>query len=597
MGQSPVCAGPQAASDMERFDKTVFISYRRLATPWAHAILYALERHGYDVFIDFKIASGDFEEAIFANIKARAHFLPLLTPTALGRCGDPADLFRREIDTAIAERRNIVPIMLDDFDFSSPGIDGQLWDTLATLKRYNGLKVPPDMLFSAAMQLLRDKYLNVQIDTVLHPASDSARNTANEAKKSVGAYMPGQSRDPTQQPNRTRAAAPYSFLRVSASANTVCARHEGATELMGDVFLRCTYDDDRPSPGPMLVTVELSASAPITSRILDRNVTDVVLFEVGRPGAATLIPGVNLGGPGAYGITFSKVHLGDIGPRETRIFQISNLRCDCGCVPVGPAATGSPVFVYVTMTGAPIEDAQQIVATVKRGIEFEARSADNSGRLADSGFETSRSADLVEQRIATLRFTEGFVNAFKSRAPTHGPIWDTHEWNSVSNGESGSRCAVFEAGEGAVQVAGLADFGTELQAAFSNLPAGVRIFVSAHQLGYRGYGGHARLLVPGGEATVIGDVEARELPIRNGTAMAIWEVRTPFYSERSAGFFDFAVFASYVSDPVANVPFVGTSILEGGLSPQLAAYSSTGPIPMFISTLAGRRCNFLTVVP
>jgi hypothetical protein len=110
VGQSPVCAGPQAASDMERFDKTVFISYRRLATPWAHAILYALERHGYDVFIDFKIASGDFEEAIFANIKARAHFLPLLTPTALGRCGDPADLFRREIDTAIAERRNIVPI-------------------------------------------------------------------------------------------------------------------------------------------------------------------------------------------------------------------------------------------------------------------------------------------------------------------------------------------------------------------------------------------------------------------------------------------------------------------------------------------------------
>src|ERR1022692_3317431 len=430
---------------MERIDKTVFISYRRLAAPWAaHVIFNDLTSHGYDVFIDFNgIASGDFEEVIVGSIKASAHFLVLLTPTTLERCGDPADLFRREIETAIAARRNIVPIMLDGFDFSSPGIDGQLWDTLATLKGYNGLKVLPGEYLSAAMQFLRDKYLNVQIDTVLHSASDSARNTANEAKKSVGAYMPGQSRDPTQQPNRTRAAAPYSFLRVSASANTVCARHEGGTELMGDVFLRCTYDDDLPSPGPMDVTVELSASAPITSRILDRNVTDVVLFEVGRPGAATLIPGVNLGGPGAYGITFSKVHLGDIGPRETRIFQISNLRCDCGCVPVGPAATGSPVFVYVTMTGAPIEDAQQIVATVKRGLEFEARSADNSGRLADSGFETSRSADLVERRIATLRFTEGFVNAFKSRAPTLGRFWNTHEWSSASTGESGSRCAVF----------------------------------------------------------------------------------------------------------------------------------------------------------
>jgi hypothetical protein len=259
---------------------------------------------------------------------------------------------------------------------------------------------------------------------------------------------------------------------------------------------------------------------------------------------------------------------------------------------------GSPVFVYVTMTGAPIEDAQQIVATVKRGLEFEARSADNSGRLADSGFETSRSADLVEQRIATLRFTEGFVNAFKSRAPTFGRVWNvwnTHEWNSVSNGESGSRCAVFD--KGAVQVAGLADSGTQLQAEFSNLPAGVRIFVSAHQLGYGGYGEHARLLPPGGEARMIEDVETRELLIQNGHALAIWEVVTPFYSERSAGFLDFAVFASYVADPVANLPFIGTSIVEGGFCPQLAAYSSSGPIPMFISTRTGRRCNFLTLVP
>src|ERR1039458_7323164 len=128
--------------------------------------------------------------------------------------------------------------------------------------------------------------------------------------------------------------------------------------------------------------------------------------------------------------------------------------------------------------------------------------------------------------------TEGFVNAFKSRAPTLGRFWNTHEWSSASTGESGSRCAVFAADKGAVQVAGLADCGTCLQAAFSNLPAGGRIFVSAHQLGY---GGHARLLSPGGEATVIGDVEAGELPIRNGSAMAIWEVVTPFYSERSAG--------------------------------------------------------------
>jgi hypothetical protein len=158
-----------------------------------------------------------------------------------------------------------------------------------------------------------------------------------------------------------------------------------------------------------------------------------------------------------------------------------------------------------------------------------------------------------------------------------------------------ARVALFsQTDKGAVQVAGLADCGTCLQAAFSNLPAGVRIFVSAHQLGY---GGHARLLSPGGEATVIGDVEAGELPIRNGSAMAIWEVVTPFYSERSAGFLDFGVFASYVSDPVANQPSIGTSVVFGGFSPQLPAYSSSGPIPMFSSTISTSYYNILTVVP
>jgi hypothetical protein len=57
------------------------------------------------VVFDFNgIASGDFERIILGNITARAHFLVLLTPSALERCDDPADWLRREIETALANQ-------------------------------------------------------------------------------------------------------------------------------------------------------------------------------------------------------------------------------------------------------------------------------------------------------------------------------------------------------------------------------------------------------------------------------------------------------------------------------------------------------------
>src|SRR4051794_9486647 len=163
---------------MERIEKTVFISYRRTNIPWALAIFQNLTQHGYDVFFDFNgIASGDFERVILENINARAHFLILLTPSALERCEEPGDWLRREIETALASRRNIVPLMMDGFSFTTPTIAKQLTGSIAPLKRYNALSIPPEF-FLEGMGRLRRQYLNVPLDTVLHPASLFAKTTA-----------------------------------------------------------------------------------------------------------------------------------------------------------------------------------------------------------------------------------------------------------------------------------------------------------------------------------------------------------------------------------------------------------------------------------
>jgi tetratricopeptide (TPR) repeat protein len=162
---------------MEHIEKTVFLCYRRTNAPWALAIYQHLTHHGFDVFFDYlSIASGDFEQVILENIKARAHFMVLLTPSALKRCGDPGDWLRREIETALATQRNIVPLMLEGFDFSTPALARHLTGKLAGLKNYNALRVPAEY-FDEAMTRLCEKYLNVPLDAVLHPLSVTVRET------------------------------------------------------------------------------------------------------------------------------------------------------------------------------------------------------------------------------------------------------------------------------------------------------------------------------------------------------------------------------------------------------------------------------------
>ena len=170
---------------MGRIEKTVFISYRRTNAPWALAVFQYLTQHGYDVFFDYNgIASGDFERVILENIAARAHFVLLLTPSAIERCGEANDWLRREIEVALSTQRNIIPLMLDGFSFDSPAIASQLTGTLALLRRYNSLVIPAQY-FMEAMGRLSDRFLNVPLDAVLHPVSPSVQLVATDQKSAA----------------------------------------------------------------------------------------------------------------------------------------------------------------------------------------------------------------------------------------------------------------------------------------------------------------------------------------------------------------------------------------------------------------------------
>ena len=181
---------------MARIEKTVFISYRRTDVYTALAVYENLKNQGYDVFFDYRsISSGDFEQIITSNIRARAHFIIILTPTALDRCSEPGDWLRREIETAIDEKRNIVPLFFKGFRFGASSKSGKskwmrlskpeiLTGKLKDLSRYNGLNVHEDY-FEEAMNRLREEFLNKPLDTVLHPVSTEVQKVVKEEQKAA----------------------------------------------------------------------------------------------------------------------------------------------------------------------------------------------------------------------------------------------------------------------------------------------------------------------------------------------------------------------------------------------------------------------------
>lgn len=161
---------------MPEIHKTVFISYRRKPAAFiARAIFEHLKNHGYDVFMDVEsIDAGDFKRIIENQVKARAHFLVVLTSGTISKFDNPTDMMRHEIEYAMEHERNIVPLLINDFKFNRTTLKF-LTGKLDELPNFNGLKVPHEY-FDEAMERLRERFLNKAVEVLVSttPASDSA---------------------------------------------------------------------------------------------------------------------------------------------------------------------------------------------------------------------------------------------------------------------------------------------------------------------------------------------------------------------------------------------------------------------------------------
>ena len=152
-------------------NKKIFLSYRRELSKYeARSVYQHLRSEGYDVFMDVEsIDSGEFAAIILNQIAARPHFLIILTPGALARTKDRNDWLRREIEFALEQKRNIVPVMMSACNFEDEEKRHprkELPGKIKELKKYNWLNVHDDY-FEAAMKKLTGRFLKQPADVSL----------------------------------------------------------------------------------------------------------------------------------------------------------------------------------------------------------------------------------------------------------------------------------------------------------------------------------------------------------------------------------------------------------------------------------------------
>ncbi|RPJ02783.1 MAG: toll/interleukin-1 receptor domain-containing protein [Chloroflexi bacterium] len=159
------CTRLEVSLNMATHPKTVFLSYRRRSS--AHLARYLHDRLvavGVDVFFDVEdINGGRFARIIESEIVAREYFIVVLTPGTLD-----SEWVRREIGVALREEKQIIPLMAEGFDFSSP-----LPAEIASLSEYSG--IPFDHQYADAAFERLTQALGLELGARYPSAADRLR--------------------------------------------------------------------------------------------------------------------------------------------------------------------------------------------------------------------------------------------------------------------------------------------------------------------------------------------------------------------------------------------------------------------------------------
>jgi len=386
--------------------------------------------------------------------------------------------------------------------------------------------------------------------------------------------------------------------QIQCSINTAVQptlRHEGLTELVGDIVLVCQGSPTSTGPTPVgqeipQANISVSLGGTLSTSTIGAGLDALLLVDDPGPGQQDVCPsptnglacqvagdggmtfknpgkfnvfhGIS-GGPGTNSITFLGVPV-DPPATGSRTYRITNVRIQANSVPAFAFGL-TPVYAFVSSSSSTsitiTQTTQPIVGYVSNGLVFTA-----TGALPP--FLQCQSYGVTGAGTAT--FAENFPSAFKIQ--TNG-LQDVP--GSVYYSEGGLQIALPGGG-----TTGLASTGTELGLYISNIPSGVQIYVDAAYTD--AFGTTASLVIPSVATSGVVQIIDNEsgAPVNQ---WVVWEVTAANASAMDTLVFN--VYTSFTGAPGASggTPQPGiTAYAQGGFYPQEAAgWVDGGPVPEF----------------
>jgi hypothetical protein len=317
-------------------------------------------------------------------------------------------------------------------------------------------------------------------------------------------------------------------------------RVEGFTELLGDILISCTGGSPA-AQGSVIpttnITVTITNGGNITSRLFSSSsgLSEAALL-IDEPGSGlptgvvgygplapqklcTVSSGCTavVGSNNGYEVALDGTSGALAGSAAANIYQGylntvgTNTVTFYGVPVLPPVTTGVSRYFRITNIRYPVTtigNQTQIIATLSTNPSQQlplVQSGFPVGVVISPGLTTKIGGALgpfpqcTSQKSTlstTLSFTEGFATAFKTRVvPLTNTTYAAEATNSGTPGQNipGGTYGQFAAnsesgfiipgdtngGSGTQYTAGLADFGTRLKAVFTNIPAGITLYVSA----------------------------------------------------------------------------------------------------------------------